>query len=120
MGYLELTEDFFTTRDRAEQLHQLIAALSHLIEHLQRETNLAVSAAPYEAAREQARSLLSNGFTPEELWALSRGVPDLFEPYRYKEWDSPEEWDGWYGEVALALRSVLNAAAELRAIGRRA
>jgi len=47
------------------------------------------------------------------------GVPDLFEPYRYKEWDSPEEWEGWYGEVALALRSVLNAAAELRAIGGR-
>ena len=86
-----MTEDFFTIRDREEQLHQLIAALSRLIEHLQRETNLAVSAAPYEAARKDARSLLSMGFTPQELWALSRGVPDLFEPYRYKEWDSPEE-----------------------------
>jgi hypothetical protein len=73
MGYLELTEDFFTIRDREEQLHQLIAALSRLIEHLQRETNLAVSAAPYEAGRKDARSLLSMGFTPQELWALSRG-----------------------------------------------
>jgi DMSO/TMAO reductase YedYZ molybdopterin-dependent catalytic subunit len=100
-------QHYFTTADREEQLHQLIAALSHLIEHLQRETNLAASAAPYEAALEQAHSLLSNGFTPEELLALSRGVPDLFEPYRYKEWDSPEEWDGMVrgGSLGVAIRT---------------
>ena len=111
--------DPFTTADREEQLHQLIAALSRLIGHLQRESILASSAAPYEGAREQALTLLSVGFAPEELFELGRRVPDLFEPYRHKDWDPPEEWEGWYGEVALALRSVLNVAAELRALGRR-
>ncbi len=111
-AYLEVTEH--TMADREEQLHQLIAALSGLIEHLQRESNLSASAAPYEAARDQALTFLSVGFTPEELLELSRGVPDLFEPYRHKEWDPPEEWEGWYGEVALSLRSVLEAAAGLR------
>ncbi len=109
-----MTEHSFTTADRERQLHQLVAALSQLIEHLQRESILASSAAPYEAARDQALTLVSVGFTPEELLELSRKVPDLFEPYRHKDWGPPEEWEGWYGEVALALRSALEAAAELQ------
>ena len=114
---MEVTERSFTTADQEEQLHQLIAALSRLIGHLQRESILSSSAAPYEAAREQALTLLSIGCTSEELFELSRRVPDLFEPYRHKDYP-PEEWEGWYGEVALALRSALEAAEELRAIGR--
>jgi len=109
-----VTEQPFTTACREEQLRRLIGALSRLIDHLQRESNLSASADPYEAAREQALTLLSIGFTSQELLELSRRVPDLLEPYRHKEWDPPEEWEGWYGEVALALRSVLEAAAELR------
>jgi hypothetical protein len=115
-----MAEYYFTTADREEQLLQeLVAALSRLIEHLQRESNLAASAAPYEVAREQALSLLSLGFTREQLLELSRAVPDLLAPYRYRDWDAPEEWEGWYGEVASALQSALNAAGELRAIGKR-
>ncbi len=109
-----MREHFFRTADRERQLHRLIAALSQLIEHLQRESNLSASAVAYEAAREQALALLSVGYTSEELLELSRRIPDLFEPYRYRDWGPPEEWEGWYGEVALALRSVLEAAAELR------
>ncbi len=112
--YLQVTEHSLRTADREEQVHQLIAALSRLIEHLQSESILASSAAPYEAARDQALTLISAGFTPEELLELSRSVPDLFEPYRHRDWGPPEEWEGWYGEVALALRSVLEAAEELR------
>ncbi len=55
-----MMEHYFTTADREEQLQKFMAALSRLIEHLQRESNLAASAAPYEAVL-ALRSVLNAG-----------------------------------------------------------
>jgi hypothetical protein len=121
----DMAEYYYTTEDRTEQLQDLVAALSRLIECLQSRPRLAPLAPRYQETREKAQNLLLFGFTREQLLELYHETPDIF--VRHKEWTPPmvQQKDGswvaeeWYEELEAALQPTLRAAEKLRAIGYR-
>jgi len=108
-----MTEHRYTTEERVVQLTRLAAALRDLIAEMRTVEQLSGNIADYETLLGRCETLLRNGFSPEEIPAFGRTVPDLF--YRHKEWEPPRE--AWFERVEGRLRPVLDAAARLSEIG---
>ena len=117
------SERFYTRAERQRQLVDLINALTELIPEVERLIDFADNAEAYREARSIAKRLLREGFTQDDLSALSRAVPDLFS--RHKDWIPPLESTGgggwkeadWFVQLDGKLQPVLKAAFLLRTVG---
>lgn len=115
---------WFADDDRRVQLRELAVALRGLIAEMDRSAELAARRGPYAVALAEAERLQAEGFSPAEIAALGRAVPDLL--YRFKEWEPPGERgpDGrwheaeWFRAVEAKLAPALDAAAMLVQLGR--
>ncbi|MFM2479589.1 hypothetical protein [Celerinatantimonas sp. MCCC 1A17872] len=115
-----MSEYRYTKEDRIKQLKILIPALENLIAYLKENKLFLEQVGSYESALEQARRLLMEGFTQQELSALGRSVSDLF--FRHKEWVPPFEQENlepakWFVELEKYLQPALSAAGILSIIG---
>lgn len=119
-----MTQEYrYTDRDRRRQLRQLAERLPALIAFLHTVPELRDRVPVYEAALAWTLRLQQEGFTREDLRALSDGVPDIFN--RYREWEPPSIRlpDGrivdvpWYAPLEAVLQPVLDVASWLRGVG---
>lgn len=114
----------YTRAERQRQLVDLINALTVLIPEVERLSDFANKAENYREARSVAKRLLKEGFTQDDLSALSRSIPDLFS--RHKDWVPPLEPTAgggrkeadWFVRLDGKLQPVLEAAFLLRTLGR--
>ena len=118
-----MVEYRYTADDRITQLTVLAAALRQAIPAVASHSPVAHRGAEFKAALAQCERLLQSGFTQEELYALSRAVPELFR--RHKDWLPPMERapNGqlfeapWFAELDAKLQPVVQAAEALRQVG---
>lgn len=116
---------YFSEQERTEHLQQLLNGLNLLIPALEESGRYEDSLKSYKAAREKTSQLLSQGFTQEELSALSRAIPKLF--WLHKEWMPPlekvsstgasSEEPLWYKKLEPLEAVVTEAAEKLRMVG---
>jgi hypothetical protein len=113
----------YTRAERERQLVDLINALTELIPEVEIHRDFADKAESYSEARSVAKRFLTEGFTQDDLSALSCAIPDVFS--RYKDWVPPWEpvegggWKeaAWFVRLDGKLQHVLEAAILLRTVG---
>jgi hypothetical protein len=115
---------YFTNAERVSQILSLIAALEALIVGLNQTRLYPAVRGQYEIVTEQAKQLLSAGFSQADLGSLYREVPGLF--WLHKEWSPALEknQDGsefsepeWFKLLEPLEQNVITAAAVLRQVG---
>lgn len=117
-------EHYFSHAERRAQLERLVATLDDLIPVLGATPGYNLHAPTFQAARDQAVALLSDGFEQAELSELARAVPTLFHPKEDPPLEPTAEPGGWrepnwYTSLTAKLQPALAAAETLRTIGYR-
>lgn len=115
---------FYTTSDRVKQIKTLASSLEALIQEIRLIDKFPSQLEAYQQAFRRCHELLQEGFDQQQFSELNSMVPDLFN--RHKEWLPPLEEDlsgnfrepDWFFRVEEKLKPVLDAAWELRVIGK--
>jgi hypothetical protein len=115
---------YYSQVERATHLKELVGALEALLPELERSGKYPAKQLDYKRACERAKELLLEGFTQEDLSALSRSVPRLF--WLHKEWMPPLESikagggfgePEWFRSLEPLEAKVSEAAEKLRVVG---
>ena len=117
-----MAEYRYTNADRLSQLKKLESALPELIQ-VASSTPAMTYVEDYRLALAKAVELQKEGFTQNELSALARAIPDVFD--RHKDWMPPMhqietgEWveHEWWTLLDEKLQPVLSLARTLQVLG---
>lgn len=117
-----MAEYRYTNADRLSQLKKLESALPELI-RVASSTPAMAYVEDYRLALAKAVDLQKKGFTQNELSALARSIPDVFN--RHKDWIPPMqqietgEWveHQWWTFLDEKLQPVLSLARTLQMLG---
>ncbi|MDY7533907.1 hypothetical protein RGV33_19865 [Pseudomonas sp. Bout1] len=117
-----MAEYRYTNADRLSQLKKLESALPELI-RVASSTPAMTYVEDYRLALAKAVDLQKKGFTQNELSALARAIPDVFD--RHKDWMPPMqqietgEWveHEWWTLLDEKLQPVLSLARTLQMLG---
>ncbi|WP_141230175.1 hypothetical protein [Pseudomonas sp. Irchel 3A5] len=117
-----MAEYRYTSADRLSQLKTLESALTELIRVIN-STPAMTYVDDYRLALAKTVELQKEGFNQNQLSALARGIPDVFN--RHKEWIPPMhqietgEWveHEWWKLLDEKLQPVLSLAKTLKTLG---